>query len=102
MAGRPPGSKNIRKQSANKISNAIRTYAEVGGILDISPQQCHKLEGEALAKMVNHFATQHSVSIFDACLAISQLLDIPSAYIYRRLSKQTKMLCQHQVMEERA
>jgi hypothetical protein len=68
----------------NKTGKCL-TYEEIGSIMDISPQQVHKIEREAFNKLVKGLSMYPGVDIFESVMEISKYLGIDTDIAYKKL-----------------
>ena len=87
-------SKNI-----NKMGKSM-TYEEIGGVMNLSPQQVHKIEREAFNKMVRRLMNSTKMSIFDTVIALSTHLGIDLEQSYKKLDEENLELLSIYTKEE--
>lgn len=73
--------------SKNKMGKSL-TYEEIGTVMELSPQQVHKIEREAFNKMVRLLMNSTSSSIFDTILALSSYLGLDPEQAFKKLDEE--------------
>lgn len=89
--------------SQNKLKQINRkelTYEEIGKIKNISTQQVHKIEKEAMNKILRRMVEKNKLDIFDSILYFSHLFGLPVEQCYKKLDAYNKDLLK-QYFEEK-
>jgi len=73
--------------SKNKMGKCL-TYEEIGEMMELSPQQVHKIEREAFNKMIRHLKNSSTLTIFETILAISSYLGIEPEQAFKKLDEE--------------
>lgn len=66
------------------------TYEEIGSIMNISPQQVHKIEKEAFNKFLRSWKVKLNMDIFDSIIFVSSFLGIEHKQCFKKLDKENK------------
>ena len=81
-------SKNISK---NKMGKSL-TFEEIGTVMELSPQQVHKIEREAFNKMLRGLMVSANLNIFDTLIVLSSYLGIDTDQAYKKLDTENMEL----------
>lgn len=76
--------------SSHKKVKKYMTYEKIGNELDISPQQVHKIEKEAINKMISGIVADSRFNVFDTILELSSFFGVDPHQIYGKLNKENK------------
>lgn len=74
--------------SASKKIGKERTYEQVGDQLGISPQQVHKIEKEAINKIIRRLNNFGQFNIFDIVVGLSEEFGVDPSQIYSKLDEE--------------
>lgn len=80
-----------KNTSKNKMGKEM-TYEEIGTVMDLSPQQVHKIEREAFNKMVKRLMLSTHMSIFDTIIVLSTYMGIQLEQAYKKLDSENLQL----------
>jgi hypothetical protein len=76
-----------KNSSKNKMGKAL-TYEEIGQVMDLSPQQVHKIEREAFNKILRRLMNSTHLSIFDTIIVLSTHFGISLEQAYKKLDEE--------------
>lgn len=68
------------------------TYEQIGDILTISPQQVHKIEKEAINKIINILMDDGRFNIFEIVINVSEVFGVEPHQVYGKLNAKNKQL----------
>lgn len=83
--------KKISNSNKNKMGKCL-TYEEIGTVMELSPQQVHKIEREAFNKIVRRLMNVAHLSIFDTLLVVSSQFGIDIEQTYKKLDDENMQL----------
>lgn len=78
---------SLNNTSKNKMGKEM-TYEEIGNVMDLSPQQVHKIEREAFNKIIKRLMLSTHMSIFDTIIVISTHFGIQLEQAYKKLDEE--------------
>lgn len=73
--------------SKNKMGKCL-TFEEIGGVMDLSPQQVHKIEREAFNKIIKNMMITANLTIFETILSVSSFLGLDPEQAYKKLDSE--------------
>ena len=68
------------------------TYEQIGEMNGISPQQVHKIEKEAINKMVETMCKDERFNIFEIIIGLSDCFGVSPEQVYGKLNASMKQL----------
>lgn len=86
-------------KNSNKTGKSM-TYEEIGNVMNLSPQQVHKIEREAFNKMVRRLMNSTKLSIFDTIIALSKHLGMELDQAYKKLDQENMEILSEYTKEE--
>ncbi len=78
--------------SAQKKVKKSLTYEQIGNELSISPQQVHKIEKEAINKIINILMLDGRFNIFEIVINLSEFFGVEPHQVYGKLDKRNTQL----------
>ena len=78
--------------STHKKVRKNLTYEQIGNTLSISPQQVHKIEKEAINKIINTLLNDSRFNIFEVVVNLSEFFGVEPHQVYGKLNKKNKQL----------
>lgn len=86
--------------SDTKKVRKFLTYDQIGSLKGISPQQVHKIEKEAINKIIYMMYEDERFNIFEIIIALSDYFGVSPQQVYGKLNDSNKQLVYDYVYEK--